>query len=289
MSERRFLIAGCGYVGVALARRLSDEGLQVIGLRRDASALPADVRGVGADLCDAASLGVIPDGITDVILAASPGGGDDARYVEAYVKGPETLLRFLRERGDPLGRVILTTSTGVYAQSGGAWVDESSETAPSHHSGKRMLEGEASIAASGVTSVAVRLAGIYGPGRTRMIDRVKMGEARTPREVVWTNRIHRDDCAGVLALLATMDAPPPRVIGVDREPAALGEVQRFLAKELGVAEPPEEEQEAPAAVGRRARSNKRCSSALLARLGYVHAFPTYREGYRAMLTEMEAS
>ncbi len=285
MSERLVLIAGCGFVGVALAERLGRDGIRAIGLRRNPGALPEGIEAVGADLSDRASLTAVPEGITDVVITASPGGGDDDRYATAYVKGPENLVSFLRERGDPIRRIILTTSTGVYAQTGGAWVDETSETAPTHHSGKRMLEGEALIASTGWTSVAVRLAGIYGPGRTRMIDRVRRGEARMPRDPVWTNRIHRDDCAGILALLAAAETPPSRVVGVDREPARLRDVQRFLAEELGVAEPPEEEADAPAATGRRARSNKRCSSALLRELGYELAYPTYREGYRAMLAE----
>jgi nucleoside-diphosphate-sugar epimerase len=280
------LIAGCGYVGIALAMRLSRDGTRAIGLRRNPASLPETVEGVGADLLDRASLRTIPEGITHVVITASPGGGDDERYVAAYLKGPETLLGFLRERGDPIRRVILTTSTGVYAQTDGSWVNEESETAPTHHSGKRMLEGEALIASRGYSSVALRLAGIYGPGRTRMIDRVRSGEARTPRDTRWTNRIHRDDCAGALALLVAAESPPPCVIGVDGEPAELSEVQRFLARELGVPEPPaEEEGSARAAVGRRARSNKRCSNELLVSLGYELAYPTYREGYRAMLAE----
>jgi len=280
---RRVLIAGCGYVGIALGERLLRDGVQAIGMRRNVGALPEALDGVSADLTDVTSFSAIPAKITDVVITASPGGGDDASYVTAYVRGPEDLLAFLAERGDPVARVLLTTSTGVYAQTDGSWVDETSKAEPTHHSGKRMLEGEALIAACDVISTAVRLGGIYGPGRTRLVDRVRNGEARTPKDPLWTNRIHRDDCAGMLRHLLLCDDPPPRVVGVDTEPADLADVQRFLASELGVTDPPLEEPRDPAATGRRARSNKRCSSALAIGLGYSFAFPTYREGYRAML------
>ncbi|RLB55502.1 MAG: SDR family NAD(P)-dependent oxidoreductase [Deltaproteobacteria bacterium] len=289
---RSVLIAGCGYVGARLGTLLAARGDVAIGLRRNPGTLPDGITAVKADLCAPASLDAIPTGITDVVITTAPGGGDDERYRQAYVEGPQNLLSFLRGRGDPVKRVLLTTSTGVYAQTGGDWVDERSPTEPTHFSGKRMLEGEAVIAAGEFESVAVRLAGIYGPGRTRLIDRVKSGEARTPRQSLWTNRIHRDDCAGLLEALLDLDAPPRVVIGVDQEPAELDDVQRFLAAELSVAvppaqEPPKLEQTAEGSKkesqGRRPRSNKRCSNALALALGYRFRFPTYREGYRAML------
>lgn len=296
-TARRVLIAGCGYVGTRLGTVLAAAGDVAFGLRRNTESLPKEITPVAADLCVLDSLDAIPRQITDLVITTAPGGGDDERYRRAYVEGPENLLGFLQERGDPLGRVLLTTSTGVYAQADGAWVDESSATAPSHFSGKRMLEGEALIAASGVPSVAVRLAGIYGPGRTRLIDRVRSGEARAPSAPHWTNRIHRDDCAGLLATLLDLEAPPPVVVGVDREPVDLAVVQRFLAEELGVPVPLAQAPAAPpapttptapspppgSAVGRRARSNKRCSSVLAHELGYRFLYPTFREGYRAML------
>ncbi|MBW2461132.1 MAG: NAD(P)H-binding protein [Deltaproteobacteria bacterium] len=291
-APRSVLIAGCGYVGARLGTLLAARGDVVLGLRRNPDTLPDGITAVKADLCAPETLVAIPTGVTDVVITTAPGGGDDERYRQAYVRGPENLLSFLRGRGDPVRRVLLTTSTGVYAQTDGDWVDERSPTEPTHFSGQRMLEGEAVIAAGEFESVAVRLAGIYGPGRTRLIDRVRSGEARAPRQSLWTNRIHRDDCAGLLEALLDLDAPPTMVIGVDQEPAELDDVQRFLAAELSVAVPPAQDPPEPpepakgsieATAGRRTRSNKRCSNALALALGYRFRFPTYREGYRAML------
>jgi nucleoside-diphosphate-sugar epimerase len=144
-----------------------------------------------------------------------------------------------------------------------------------------MLEGERLVRSAPFSGIAVRLAGIYGPGRTSLVDRVKRGEARTPRTPLYTNRIHVDDAALVLRHVLDVEAPEPVYIGVDRDPAELGEVQAFLAERLGLPKPPLEDDDARAAEGRRARTNKRCRSLHLGALALRH--PTYREGYAAML------
>ena len=133
---------------------------------------------------------------------------------------------------------------------------------------------------TGITPVVLRLGGIYGPGRTRLIDQVRGGTAVAPAEPRYTNRIHRDDAAAAIVHLCTMAADPgPVYLGVDNDPAELGEVQRFLAAELGLPRP------ASAAVcGEPSRGgNKRCSNALLRSTGFEFTYPTFREGYRAIL------
>ena len=89
--------------------------------------------------------------------------------------------------------------------------------------------------------MVLRLGGIYGPGRTRLIDQVRGGSAVIPAASRFTNRIHRDDAAAAIVHLCTMDAVPgPVYLGVDNEPAELGEVLGFLAAELGLPQPASE-------------------------------------------------
>ncbi len=279
----RVLIAGCGYVGTALGERLAKDGHDVWGLRREVAGLPASIAPLRADLRDPRTLADLPSDLGWVVYAAAPDGHDDASYRDTYVRGLENLLGVWAARGERPARLVFVSSTSVYAQRDGGWVDEGSPTEPTHHSGRRLLEAEA-IAGSGPgTSVVIRFAGIYGPGRTGLVEQVRRGEARVPAGGPrWTNRIHRDDCAGAIAHLLSLGDPAPLYLGVDDEPADFGEVVRWLAAELGAPEPSVEEPDAPRG-GRFTRSSKRCSNARLRSSGYRFAYPTFRDGYRALL------
>ncbi len=274
----RVLIAGCGYVGSALAARLADEGHEVWGMRRNPDALPAGVRPLAADLSDPETLGLLPSGLTTVFYTVAADGGSDDEYRAAYVDGPRNLLAALVARGERPRRVIFTSSTSVYGQSAGEWVDEDSPTEPEGFGGRRMLEGEAVVRGGPFPGVVLRLAGIYGPGRTSYIDRVRSGAAECPAETTYTNRIHRDDCAGALRHLMLLDDPHPIYLGVDRAPADSCEVLHWLADTLGLPAP----RHAVTSSTRR-RSNKRVRGDRLVASGYELAYPTYREGFAALL------
>jgi len=278
------LVAGCGDVGTALALRLAADGHEVFGLRRRPAGLPAAVRPLAADLADAASLAVLPDGIDLVAFTAAADRFDDDAYRRAYVEGPANLLRALRQRRAPVRRLLFTSSTAVYAQTDGRWVDETSPAEPVGFSGCRLLEGERLVLDSGLPAVVLRLAGIYGPGRTRLIDRVRSGAATCPEGAPrWTNRIHRDDCGGAAHHLLALRDAEPLWLGVDHEPAGECAVLDWLAARLGVS-PPRRVPHESAASGRPG-TNKRCSSRKLVASGYAFRYPTYRDGYAAMLQE----
>ena len=281
----RVLIAGCGYTGIALGTQLASEGHSVWGLRRRPELLPATIRPLKADLCDPGSLTLIPPKLDYVFYTAAAERADDAAYQAAYVIGIRNLLDHLFETHQPLRRMFFTSSTAVYAQTGGEWVDETSETAPREFSGRRLLEGEELLLRSSFGATVVRLAGIYGPGRTRLIDQVRRGEVVCPTvEPRYTNRIHRDDCAGVLQHLMRLSSPETLYLGVDNEPADQAEVLRWLARQLG-SPSPRSESRTPS--GRESQSNKRCRNSRLLQSGYSFRYPTFREGYKAMLAEME--
>lgn len=283
------LIAGCGDVGCRLGLRLVGQGHTVWGLRRHPEALPSELRPLAADLADPGSLhGVLrdlPPDLDAVIYTAAADGPSEEAYRRAYVTGVDHLLTVLEGRSTPPRRVLFASSTGVYGQTDGSHVDETSPTEPRRFTGQRVLEGEERCRASRIPSVSLRLGGIYGPGRTRLIDRVASGAAKCPEgEPTYTNRIHSEDAAGALAHLVTLEEPDPVYLGVDTESADLCEVLRFLAQELGV-DPPEVVPRDQA--GRRGGS-KRCSSRRLQDSGYRFLYPTYREGYAELIAERQA-
>ena len=283
----RVLIAGCGYLGAEVARRLVARGDEVLALRRSDAPPPDGARAVRADLADPASLAsAVPAGLDGVVYAAAPGAREDAAYRRAYVDGVGHLAERVAAGSPGLRRFLLVGSTAVYAQQGGAWVDEDSPTEPTHFSGRRLLEGEARLLATGLPATVLRLGGLYGPGRTSLLRRVATGEARLrPGPPRHTNRIHRDDAAAALVHLLDADDAPSLLLGVDDDPAPEPAVFAWMAERLGVAlQEAEVETEEPP-TGRRALGNKRCRNARLRATGFALAYPSFREGYAALLAE----
>jgi len=277
----RILIAGCGYVGTALGLRLARAGHEVWGLRRDPGQLPAPIRPVSADLLDPLLEIQLPH-VDRVVYAVSADGSSEEQYRAAYVNGVANFLDALESPGDPPLQLVFVSSTAVYGDAGGEWVDETTAPAPNDYRGALVLEGEELVRAGSIPSVCLRLGGIYGPGRTRLLERVRSGEAKCPGgEPIWSNRIHRSDAAGALMHLLTTDPLDGTYIGVDDEPAPICEVYRYVAGLLGAPEPQVD-------AGGSRRSNKRCSNRLLIASGYHFEFPSFREGYSALLKSKPA-
>jgi nucleoside-diphosphate-sugar epimerase len=278
------LIAGCGYVGTALGVRLAEEGHVVWGMRRSGIGLPPLIRHLEADLTAPHTLEDLPPGIDVVFYTAAADGADEASYRAVYVDGMRHLLDALGHQRQSPRRLFFTSSTAVYPQSDGEWVDEASRTEPAHFTGRLMLEGERLLLAGPFPATVVRLAGIYGPGRTSLLERVRRGLATCQAgPPLYTNRIHRDDCAGALHHLMTLPQAEQLYIGVDHEPAEQREVLQWIAGQLG-ASPPGTAMSTDTN-SRRHRTNKRCRNAKLLASGYIFRYPTFREGYAALLAQ----
>jgi nucleoside-diphosphate-sugar epimerase len=282
MSESpSLLIVGCGDIGCRLGERLAAAGWRVSGLRRNVAALPPTLQAIAGDLGDSQCPAQWPDAAPDyVVYAAAASQHDEAGYRAAYVDGLGHLLGWLRQRGQRPRRLLFVSSTGVYAQHDGEWVDERSPTQPSGYTGQVMLEAERLALASGHPSSVVRLAGLYGPGSRWLIEQARQGYRANREPPLYANRIHRDDAASLLATLLQADARGQALddcyLGVDDTPAPLHEVIDWLRRRLQVGDVSDQP------LSRRAGS-KRCSNARAVALGWRPAYPSYREGYAAML------
>jgi nucleoside-diphosphate-sugar epimerase len=286
----RILIAGCGDVGATLGQDLNSAGHEVWGLKRRPADLPPGIRPLAADLTDPATLNGLPPAVDAVVYSAAAIGFGEAAYQAAYVAGVGNLLDALRRAGQQPRRLLFTSSTSVYAQHQGEWVDEDSPAEADNFSGRCIRAGERLMWDSPWPAVVIRFGGIYGPGRTRLIDSVRAGTAARPAgPPLYTNRIHRDDCARVLAHLLFLPTPAPLYLATDDDPAPLGEVLGWLATRLGVPEPPLAASlplKPGAGTGDptlRMRASKRCRNARLRASGFQFRYPSYRDGYAALL------
>lgn len=270
------LIAGCGDLGTEVGLRLVARGERVVGWRRSAELIPTGIEGVAADLTR--PLPPVPPDTDVVVIATAAVDRSEAAYRSAYVHATGNVLDALERDGVLPRRIFFVSSTAVYGDFDGGWVTEESPARSTAPTARLVREAEQVLLDRADSGTVLRLSGIYGPGRTRLIDQVRFGTAVLPLEPQWTNRIHRDDAAAAIVHLVTEVADPaPIYLGSDELPVDLGEVLRFLAGELGLREPPRGDTSSSRGGARRV------DSSLLRGTGFSFTYPTFREGYRAVL------
>jgi nucleoside-diphosphate-sugar epimerase len=268
------LIVGCGYVGEAVADLLHAQGWMVTGwTASNASAerlAPGKPYAIEAhDIADPDAIAhagnrlARPDVLIDCV--SSGRGGADA-YRRVYLAGARHLLEVF-----PAARLIFTGSTSVYAQTVGGWVDETSPADPARETGRILLETEALVLAAGGT--IARLSGIYGPGRSAMLEKFLAGNAVIEGDGGrWLNHIHRDDAAAALARLAAAETPAGIYNASDDEPITQLDLYRGLADHFGRTLPPS----GPLDLNRkRGWTSKRVSNGRLRATGWRPRYASY--------------
>ena len=271
-------LLGCGDLGTALGLRLLAAGQNVLAVRRGVHRLPAELPSLALDYSDPAGLEPLREADADRFLfTPTPASRDSAGYEQGFLRPVENLLSVLA--GGPPRRILFTSSTRVYGEDDGGWVDESTPACPGDAQGDVILAAERLLLDSHHRVTVVRFAGIYGRLPSALLDRVERGEVCPPVPVLYSNRIHREDCIGFLEhLLCGVHRPEPLYLGVDDLPVPRHEVERWLAAEMGGHLP-------PGGVERRGASmrGKRCRNELLKESGYRLKYPDYRVGYREVL------
>ncbi len=286
----RVVVLGCGYLGIELGRQLDAAGHDVVGVRRSADGLAAvedaGLTAVRADATDPADLADVPDADW-VVYAASAGSGDPAAARATYVDGLRTAVEHFGSRDEPPDRFVYVSSTGVYGDRDGTWVDEETPLDPDTERERILATAERvaleTTAEVGIDGTVARLGGIYGPDRYRL-ERFIEG----PVVEGHLNAVHREDAAGAIKHLLDGDhARGEVVLVVDDEPVDKGAFADWLAGQCGVPDPPKRSREDVRAdeslsgtSKQRRLADKRCSNAKLRGLGYEFEYPTVREGYR---------
>lgn len=277
--EAPILIVGAGYVGGSLADRLLAEGREVIILRRRAEHPPGS-RLIQADLADGATLQGLPSCAQVVYCAAADSGSEEA-YERAYLTGLRNLLQALPSPP----HVLYVSSTSVYAEAQGGWVDEDDSRLVRHGPSRFIVAGEEFAKEASSAATILRFGGIYGPGRSYFLRRVASGqELLYTGPVQYSNRIHRDDCVGILLhLLGRRDLWGTVYNGVDSEATDRNRVIHWMAEQLG--RPLESLARTDDSSLIPHRGNKRISNRKILASGYTYQYPSFREGYRELLDE----
>jgi len=275
----RILIAGCGATGAAVGVSLAQNGHNVVGLKRNPPADQQGIRYCRVDLTRAADLQGMDADYDLVIYILAPDDRTEASYVAVFDVGVENLLAmFSRQRRHT--RFLFVSSTSVYGQSQGEWVDEESQTVPASSQARTILQAERRFLAFSPQNCIVRFSGIYGRGRPRLLNTVINSKEVQYEPPYYTNRIHWQDCVQVLCFVAGKMIKGEELESVylasDDDPAPRWEVFNYLADKLGI-EPPQK-----AILAQGASQNKRCDNRRLKQLGYSFQYPGYRDGYGAV-------
>lgn len=277
---KTLLSFGHGYTARSLARLLAADEWRIIGTTRSrekAEALMAD--GIEPRIWPGADLAPALDAATHILTSVSPTSEGDPVLAE--------LSKEIATRRDQFEWVGYLSTTGVYGDKGGDWVDETSPTAPSTDRGRARVEAEAAWRALNLPLHIFRLAGIYGPGRGPFA-KVRNGTARRIiKDGQVFSRTHVDDIAQVLA--ASIKHPNPgRVYNVcDDDPAPPQDVIAYAAELLGLpvpdAVPFEDAEMSPMARSFYAESKKVRNDRIKDELGIKLLYPNYKSGLEALL------
>lgn len=279
------LIVGCGDLGSTLGQELAEKGYRVAGLRRSLHTLPDGITTIRADVTNPATLAPLT-GLRPAILIYCVAASEqsDEAYRAQYVDGLRNTLNALTSN-DNVKHAFFVSSTRPYGQATQDLLNETTPAQPSDFGGKRLLEAESLLANAPFPTTILRLSGIYGPGRTRML-KLAAHPANWPAQNSWTNRIHRDDAAAFIAFLVQRalkeEALETCYLVTDSAPAPQHEVLHWIADEMGLKDLPP----CPPASGGRSLDNTRMLAT-----GFRLRYPSYREGYakelQAFLTGTE--
>ncbi|RUO79768.1 NAD(P)-dependent oxidoreductase [Idiomarina tyrosinivorans] len=275
----RVLLLGYGDIASRVARRLTAQaGVEVVGICRNPEhkSAPQGVTLQAADISNEQDLKpLLQNQHWDVaVVTLTPAEYSDEGYRQGYVV-PMRHLQMALHQHPNIQRLLYISSTSVYQHQAGEWVDENTPTQPQKATAKRLLEAERLVASFAAETAILRCSGIYGPGRTYALKRSQQTDLSVTD--AWTNRIHSEDVAKVIvALLHRQQALPDTLLVTDNQPSRQANVYRWLAQQQGVDCANWTEQTAQ-------ELGKRCSNQRLRELGIVLDFPSYREGYSALL------
>lgn len=274
----RILQIGCGGLGTLIAQSTLAKGHDLTIVRRSSLPVPAGAQAIYLDVVAEKNLPALTTLQPEILLyCLAPVEGQN--YQQTYVEGLRHVLANVSLAA--LKHVFFISSTGVYGEDQGGWIDDDSPALPADEGGRMLLEAEQLLALLPCGHTALRVSGIYGPQRLYLL-RLLQNSARWPTQVHWTNRMHELDVASAVVHFyqQVMDgvALPQHCILTDGVPAMQHEVLQWLAEQQQLPAPPTPPLQP--------QSGKRIRNQFLIHTGFKPQFADYQAGYASILSSL---
>lgn len=271
----KILMVGCGDIGAAVGKRLVDQGHQVCALQRTVREGLPGIKTVNADLTQADQLSSLSFDYEQLVYIVSPSTYDIDGYKAVFETAVNNLLVVLTQKAADLA-ITFVSSTRVYGQRAGEWLNEESLTDPDDERGQIILAAEERFLAFNQQSTVVRFSGIYGRSN-HLLKQLSEGAKIQQKPSYFTNRIHRDDCIAVLDYLVNKkikEGLSHRVyLATDSNPVSKWDLASYLCNKFDFPAP------VPMMFEMGADANKRLDNERIKREGYRFKFSTYQQGY----------
>ena len=247
----------------------------MLACRRDITRLPDGLQGISLDHTRHESL-VRLSGVDygPVVMTPTPTSRDVEGYRRGFLLAAKNLLQLWQD--DSPRELLFVSSTRVYGDCAGEWVDEETVAQPADAQGELILAAEQALLESHHRVTVIRFSGIYGRQPSRLLQRLQKGIITGAQPHSWSNRIHREDCIACLRHLLDLDGREPLYLGTDSEPVQQRRLEEWLLQRLGVEAT---EEQTP-----RSAASRRCLNRRLLNSGFEFSYPDYRAGYSAMIT-----
>ncbi|VUD69070.1 hypothetical protein TDB9533_04434 [Thalassocella blandensis] len=316
MPTKKHLFIGFGDIARRCAEKLIDAGANVVGIARSNKSVPQGVEFWQGDITDTVTLHrLIKCEFDTVVITLTPDGRDEDAYRHAYWEPIQKLVQQWQQAPTQVKRIIFISSTRVYGQEQDEWVDEQSVCTPIDAQGRVLVQTEQCLLQSGLPACVLRFSGIYGPQRDFLLRQVMAGK---PGDEHYTNRIHIDDCCAIIHFLiehVPLASLPKILLASDNTPVKSSMIRAWLAQQLrqmpevtqaesndvsvGMKEHSAKRQTAPEkqqftnntgahekASQKSRTGSKRCNNAKLLQLGYQFKYPSFQDGYQAIIEEI---
>jgi nucleoside-diphosphate-sugar epimerase len=262
---KRILIVGCGDLGVRLAKNLSGQNIEIFAIKRNTQSLPTFIKPIAWDVTADEKI-QIPHLFDSIFFSVAPSDHSEESYRKTYLKGFQNISHLIQDSA----QVFFISSTGVYSQNNGEWVNEESETKPTKYSGKILLETERWIEKNIPQTTIVRFSGLYSKERNSTVEKIKNNQfGKIPMNKI-SNRIHLEDAARILVFLYQKKKKQAIYIGTDSHPTLYCDIVDWYCKKnkIDFTKPILQKIE-----------NKKISNKKIISEGFSFLYPSYQEGF----------